>query len=83
MTQTEKKLPFEKNLEKANKESPRILYRSNEDYMLAGVLGGLAAFWNINSTVLRLLFLFSIVLTGGLMIAVYFILMKAIPIEVE
>ena len=83
MNTQEKKLPFEKERNKPDKNKTRILFRSRNDLMFAGVLGGLAEFWNMNSTIVRLLFLLTIILTGGLMIIVYFILMKTIPIEPE
>ncbi len=82
---TEKKMPFEKEMEEEKKEEEyddiRLLFRSNDDYLFQGVLGGLALYWDMNSTILRLLFLLSIILTGGLMIIVYFILVKLIPLE--
>ncbi|NHJ04714.1 MAG: PspC domain-containing protein [Candidatus Heimdallarchaeota archaeon] len=83
MNTQEKKLPFEKERNKINQNKARILFRSRNDLMFAGVLGGLAEFWNMNSTIVRLLFLLTVILTGGLMIIVYFILMKTIPIEPE
>ncbi|HUU77213.1 MAG TPA: PspC domain-containing protein [candidate division Zixibacteria bacterium] len=83
MNTQEKKLPFEKERNKPDKNKTRILFSSRNDLMFAGVLGGLAEFWNMNSTIVRLLFLLTIILTGGLMIIVYFILMKTIPIEPE
>lgn len=83
MNTQEKKLPFEKERTNPDQNKTRILFRSRNDLMFAGVLGGLAEFWNINSTIVRLLFLLTTVLTGGLMIIVYFILMKTIPIAPE
>ncbi|NHJ86680.1 MAG: PspC domain-containing protein [Asgard group archaeon] len=61
----------------------RLLFRSRDDYMIAGVLGGLAYYWKMDSTLLRFLFLLISLLTGGLSIIAYLILMKAIPIEPE
>ena len=51
--------------------------------MFAGVLGGLALFWNMNSTIVRLIFLALTVLTGGIAAIIYLILIKAIPLEPE
>ncbi len=77
---SEKKMPFEKEIEEEY-DDIRLLFRSNDDCLFRGVLGGLAEYWNMNSTILRLIFLLSVILTGGLMIIVYFILAKLIPIE--
>ncbi|NHJ40302.1 MAG: PspC domain-containing protein [Asgard group archaeon] len=73
-------LPFEK---KDNSKEERILFRSRNDYLIAGVLGGLSYYWNIDSKLVRLLFLASIPLTGGLSVIVYLILVKTIPLEPE
>ncbi|MFW9924041.1 MAG: PspC domain-containing protein [Candidatus Thorarchaeota archaeon] len=62
-----------------NKKVRRLLFRSEDDYMFAGVIGGLAEFWNKNSTIMRLLFLLFIPLTGGLILVIYLILIKALP----
>ena len=61
----------------------RLLFRSRSDYLFAGVLGGLGYYWNIDSTIVRILFLMFTILTLGLTIIVYFILLKAIPLEPE
>ncbi len=67
----------------ANKEEVRLLFRSRRDYLFAGVLGGLGYYWNIDSTIIRILFLFLTILTIGLTVIIYFILIKAIPLEPE
>ena len=80
----DKELPYEqlkKNIDED--EEDMILFRSRTDYMLAGVLGGLARFWEMNSTNLRVIFLVLSLLSGGLMFIVYFIMIKAIPLEPE
>ena len=80
----EKELPYEKLKSKNEGESEdMILFRSRRDYMFAGVLGGLANFWEMDSTNLRVIFLATVVLTGGLMLLVYLILIKTIPLEPE
>ena len=80
----EKELPYEK-LKKSTDEDDEemILFRSRSDYMYAGVLGGLARFWEMDSTNLRVIFLILSLLTGGLMLVVYLILIKTIPLEPE
>ena len=69
--------------ETKNQDEVKILFRSRDDYMFAGVLGGLAYFWGMSSTILRIIFLFLSIITGGLAVIVYFILMKVIPLEHE
>jgi phage shock protein C len=56
------------------------LYRSGNDRMLAGVCGGLAEYFNIDPTVVRLLFvLLALVTVGFPMVLAYFILYIIVP----
>ncbi len=61
-------------------ESPKKLYRSRADRRIGGVCGGLANYFNIDSTLVRLLFLLGLILVGGTLFA-YIILMIVIPEE--
>lgn len=61
----------------------RRLTKSNSDQMVAGVLGGLAEYLNIDSTVLRLIFVILIFMSVGLMMLIYFAAMIIIPNERE
>lgn len=61
-------------------ESPKKLYRSRADRRLGGVCGGLANYFNIDATLVRLLFLLGLLLVGGTFFA-YIILMIVIPEE--
>lgn len=56
------------------------LYKSNTDYKLCGVCGGLAKYFNLDSTIVRILFLLSLFFTGCGLLA-YIILAIAIPEE--
>lgn len=56
------------------------LYRSQSDRMLAGVCGGLGAYFGIDSTILRILFVLLTVFVGGGFI-VYILLWIFIPQE--
>lgn len=58
------------------------LYRSRSDKWLAGVLGGLAQYFGIDSTLLRLAFIALVVLfdIGGLVL-VYIVLAIVVPLE--
>lgn len=61
-------------------ESTKKLYRSRSDRRLAGVCGGLAAYFNIDATLIRLLFILGLLFVGGTLLA-YIILMIVIPEE--
>jgi phage shock protein C len=61
-------------------EPMKKLYRSRSDRRLAGVCGGLAAYLNIDPTLIRLLFVLGLLLVGGTLLA-YIILMIVIPEE--
>ncbi len=66
-------------VEEAVTVRPR-LYRSRENRSIAGVCGGLAAYFVVDVTLLRLITLF-LILFGGLSIWVYVILWIIIPEE--
>jgi phage shock protein C len=56
------------------------LYRSNRDVMLGGVAGGLGEYFNIDPTIIRLLFVLLALVTAGVpVLLVYFILWIVIP----
>ncbi len=56
------------------------LYRSEDDRMIAGVCGGLAEYFNIDSSIVRLIFVL-IVLYGGSGILVYLIFWIVLPVK--
>lgn len=60
------------------KNDTKRLYRSDTDTIIAGVAGGLAEYFAIDPTIIRLLFLAS-VLFGGFGIPVYFVLWVLLP----
>jgi phage shock protein PspC (stress-responsive transcriptional regulator) len=45
--------------------SNRKLYRSKTDRQIAGVCGGLAEYFNIDPTIVRLLFVLGLIFVGG------------------
>ena len=59
-------------------EEPRKLYRSQSQRMLAGVCGGLAEYFNIDATVMRVLFLILAVF-GGSGIVLYVVMWIVVP----
>lgn len=60
------------------------LYRSRDDKWLAGVLGGLADYFGVDATLLRLMFIALVVLldVGGLVV-VYIVMAIVVPQEPE
>jgi phage shock protein PspC (stress-responsive transcriptional regulator) len=59
--------------------SPRRLYQIREGAMLAGVCNGIAAFLNLDVTIVRLAFVVLTLLTGGIWILAYLIMMIVVP----
>jgi phage shock protein C len=61
-------------------ESVKRLYKSRTDRRISGVCGGLADYFSIDPTLVRLLFVLGLLLVGGTL-WVYLILMLVIPEE--
>jgi phage shock protein C len=59
----------------------RRLYRCRHDRRLAGVASGLAEYFELDPTLMRILWFISIFLTGGLTILLYLALVVLIPLE--
>ena len=59
------------------------LYRSRTDKKLFGVLGGLAAYFNIDPTVLRVIYVLLSVFVIGCPVIIYLIAALIIPEEPE
>jgi phage shock protein C len=57
------------------------LYRSNTDKMLAGVCGGLAQYFGIDSTIVRLIFALLVFFGVGSGLILYIILALIMPLE--
>ncbi|TYR80095.1 PspC domain-containing protein [Priestia megaterium] len=58
----------------------RSLYRSRTDRKLAGVIGGIAEYVGISSTILRVLFIISILFMIGMpLVFAYLILVFVVP----
>lgn len=58
----------------------RKIFRSIDDYMIAGVCGGLANYFKIDSSLIRIIFVL-LALSGGSGILIYFILWLVVPKE--
>jgi phage shock protein PspC (stress-responsive transcriptional regulator) len=59
--------------------APRRLYQIREGAMLSGVCTGFAAYLNVDVTVIRIAFVVLALLTGGLWIIAYLVMMLVIP----
>jgi phage shock protein C len=59
---------------------PKRLYRSEKDKMIGGVCGGLAQYFNIDPTVVRLIFVLFLLL-GGPGLLVYIIMWIVVPMD--
>jgi phage shock protein C len=61
--------------------STKKLYRSNQDKILLGVCGGLATYFNIDATVIRLLWALVTIFSGGLGLIGYIVSAVIMPTE--
>lgn len=59
------------------------LYKSNTDKKLTGVLGGLAEYFNIDSTLVRLIFVLTLIFGVGTPLIVYVVAAVIMPNEWE
>lgn len=57
------------------------LYRSNTDKMIAGVCGGLANYFGVDSTLIRLVFALLVFFGVGSGLVLYVILAIVMPLE--
>ena len=57
------------------------LYRSNTDKMVAGVCGGLAQYFGVDSTLVRLIFALLVFFGVGSGLVLYIILSLIMPLE--
>jgi len=55
------------------------LYRSVDDRMIAGVCGGIADYFDVDSTLIRLLFVFGFFVTGSGLFWAYLVMMIIVP----
>ncbi|MFD1849002.1 PspC domain-containing protein [Oceanobacillus bengalensis] len=59
------------------------LYRSTSNRMLSGVLGGLGEFFNIDATILRLIFVILLIPSFFTFLIVYLVAVFIIPNDVD
>lgn len=61
-------------------KTPKKLYRSNEDKIIAGVCGGLGTYFNIDSVIFRVLFVL-LLFAQGIGALIYILLWVIVPME--
>ncbi|MFD3259866.1 PspC domain-containing protein [Paenibacillus lentus] len=59
----------------------RKLYRSRTDKQISGLCGGIARYFNIDSTVVRLIALIAAICSFGTVVAIYLIASLIVPKE--
>jgi len=62
------------NHERAESISMKKIYRSTKDVKIAGICGGLGEMFNIDPTIIRLLFVFAAIATGGFPLLITYII---------
>lgn len=63
-------------------KDPKTLYRSRTDRVIAGVIGGIGEYTNVDSNVLRLIFILLLVFTAFIPLTIFYIIaMLLIPEE--
>lgn len=64
----------------ASHEQPKRLYTLRDGAIIGGVANGLAAYFNIDVTIVRLLFVLLVFISGGVWILFYLLMMLIIPV---
>jgi phage shock protein C len=55
------------------------LYRSRSDRMIAGVCGGIAQYFGVDPTIVRLFTVLAAIFSGGVVVILYFVLWLVVP----
>jgi len=61
--------------------NPRRLYRSADDRILAGVAGGVAAYFDVDPVIVRIIWFLSVFFTGTLTFWAYLVMIVVVPLE--
>ncbi len=61
---------------------PKRLFRSRTERMIAGVCGGIAQYFNLDPTIIRLIFIL-LLFAGGAAFLIYIIMWIIVPLEPE
>ena len=62
-------------------DNVKRLYRSTSDRMIAGICGGLGEYFGIDSTLVRLIFVFGAIFTGSALFWAYIVMLIVVPEE--
>lgn len=57
----------------------RRLYRSEQDRLLTGLSGGMADYFDVDPTLMRLLWVLLAIFTGGVAVIIYFVMVVVVP----
>jgi phage shock protein C len=60
---------------------PKKLYRSRDDRMVSGLCAGIGKYFGIDPTVVRVIVTVASILSGGLPIIIYLVLIMVVPEE--
>jgi phage shock protein PspC (stress-responsive transcriptional regulator) len=60
---------------------PKKLYRSRDDRMVSGLCAGIGKYIDIDPTVVRVVYIVASILSGGLPIIIYLVLIMVVPEE--
>jgi phage shock protein PspC (stress-responsive transcriptional regulator) len=60
--------------------APKRLYRVAEGEIIGGVCNGIAAYFNVDVTIVRIIFIILVILTSGGWVLAYFLMMMVIPV---
>ncbi len=58
----------------------RRLYKERFDKKIGGVCGGLAQYFHLDASIIRLFFIFLTLLTGGIFLIIYIVLCAILPL---
>jgi len=64
----------------ASARRPRKLYRLKDDKMVEGVCAGIAAYLGIDSTIVRIIFVALLIISGGIIAIAYLVMAAIIPV---
>ncbi|MDQ3089881.1 MAG: PspC domain-containing protein [bacterium] len=74
-----KSTPAEDRRTPRGEGQPKRLYKMEEGALISGVCSGLGVFFNLDPTVIRIIFVVLAILTNGLAIVVYLLMMIIVP----
>lgn len=61
--------------------NPRRLYRTADDRIIAGVAGGVAAYFDVDPVIVRIIWFLSVFMTGSLTFWAYIVMIWVVPLE--